>query len=59
MGARLEWNGRVLVIKSEAVRREAVGCIDWLGLEVTQKHIGNDTINYDSKREAQKKCEEV
>jgi hypothetical protein len=28
-------NKRVLVMESEAVRREAVGCIDWLDAEVT------------------------
>src|SRR4029453_3401214 len=31
MRARLDWNERMLVIESEAVRREAVGCIAWLG----------------------------
>jgi hypothetical protein len=30
MAARLAWNERLLVIESEAVRREAVGCIVWL-----------------------------
>jgi hypothetical protein len=32
MTARLAWNERVLVIKSETVRGEAVGCIAWLDL---------------------------
>ena len=32
MATRLAWNERVLIIKSEAVRREAVGCIAWLGI---------------------------
>jgi len=31
MAARLAWNEVVLAIGSEAVRREAVGCIAWLG----------------------------
>jgi len=31
MAAGLAWNEGVLVIESEIVRREAVGCIDWLG----------------------------
>jgi hypothetical protein len=30
MAARLVWNERLLVIESETVRREAVGCIAWL-----------------------------
>jgi hypothetical protein len=59
MAARLAWNEGVLVIESEAVCREAVGCIAWLGLEATQKYIGSDSINYDGESEAHKKCEEV
>ena len=34
MGARLDWNDSLLVIESEAVRGEAVGCIVWLDLMV-------------------------
>jgi hypothetical protein len=30
MAAGLAWNERVLIIESEAVRREAVGWIVWL-----------------------------
>jgi hypothetical protein len=32
MEASVTWNDCVSVIESEAVRREAVGCIAWLGL---------------------------
>jgi len=35
MGARPACNECVLIIESEAVRREAVGCIDWLDVSVT------------------------
>ena len=31
MTTRLAWIERFLVIENEAVRREAVGCIAWLG----------------------------
>src|SRR5438105_3865089 len=44
MAARLIWNVDVLVIESETVRGEAVGCIVWLGIrrirhEVCAEHI--------------------
>jgi hypothetical protein len=59
MTARLVWNEDWLVIKSETVRREAVGCIAWLGLEAVQKHIGDSTIHDDREREAHKECNEI
>src|SRR5947209_6377303 len=55
------WNERVLVIKSEAVRRPAVGCIAWLGLSAfsfTGQELCRPARRTEQRDQAKRKCDE-